>query len=213
MQMDDETLESDLKAVAERKNAQIYEIDPREIVVSEWVRWRCMFGCKGFAKHLGCPPYVPGPSETRALLKEYAKAYIVHFKGIPGMEDIDPKSIPEDWHPFLAQLIRWIGDTVYELEQHAFYAGYYKSLAFAAYPCIYCEECVAEQSEGVVDLSLKRSCRHAEKVRTSMEAVGIDVFATVRRLSLPIEVIPCENNAYGKITHTDLNSYGLLLVY
>ena len=213
MQMDDKTLESELKSLAERKNAQIYEIDPREIVVSEWVRWRCVFGCKGFAKHLGCPPYVPGPSETRALLKEYAKAYIVHFKGIPGMEDIDPKSIPEDWHPFLAQLIRWIGDTVYELEQHAFYAGYYKSLAFAAYPCIYCEECVAEQSEGAVDLSLKRNCRHAEKVRTSMEAVGIDVFATVRKLNLPIEVIPCENNAYGKITHTNLNSYGLLLVY
>ena len=213
MHMDDKTLENELKALAKKNNAQIYEIDPREIVVSEWVRWRCVFGCKGFAKHLGCPPYVPGPSETRALLKEYSKAYIVHFKGIPGMEDIDPTSIPEDWHPFLERLIRWIGDTVYELEQHAFYRGYYKSLAFAAYPCIYCEECVAEQSEGVVDLSLKRNCRHAEKVRTSMEAVGVDVFATVRKLNLPIEVIPCENNAYGKITHTDLNSYGLLLVY
>lgn len=73
--------------------------------------------------------YVPGPSETRELLKEYAKAYVVHLKGIPGMENIDPKSIPEDWHPFLKGLISWIGDTVYELEQHAFYAGYYKSLA------------------------------------------------------------------------------------
>ena len=211
--MDDETLESELTALAEGRNAHIYAIDPREIVVSEWVRWRCMFGCKGFAKHLGCPPYVPSPSETRALLKEYTKAYIVHFEGIPGMEDVDPKSIPDDWHPFLGGLIRWIGDTVYDLEQHAFYRGYYKSLAFAAYPCIYCEECVAEQSEGVVDLSLKRNCRHAEKVRTSLEAVGVDVFATVRKLNLPIEVIPCENNEYGKITRTDLNSYGLLLVY
>ena len=67
---------------------------------------------------------------------------------------------------------------------------------------------MAEQSEGAVDLSLKRNCRHAEKVRTSMEAVGVDVFATVRKLSLPIEVIPCENNAYGKITHTDLTRMG-----
>jgi len=213
MHMDDKTLENELKALAKKNDAQIYEIDPREIVVSEWVRWRCKFGCKGFAKHLGCPPYVPGPSETRDLLKEYSKAYIVHFKGIPGMEDIDPKNIPEDWHLFLKGLIRWIGDTVYELEQHAFYQGYYKSLAFAAYPCIYCDECVAEQSEGVVDLSLKRACRHAERVRTSMEAVGVDVFATVRKLGLPIEVIPCEGNVYGMITHTNLNSYGLLLVY
>jgi predicted metal-binding protein len=100
------------------------------------------------------------------------------------MEDIDPKSIPEDWHSFLEGLIRWIGDTAYELEQHSFYQGYYKSLAFAAYPYIYCDECVPEQSEGVVNLSLKRACRHAEKVRTSMEAVGVDVSAIVRKLGL-----------------------------
>ena len=64
-----------------------------------------------------------------------------------------------------------------------------------------------------MDLSLKRACRHAERVRTSMEAVGVDVFATVRKLDLPIKVIPCEGNVYGMITHTNLNSYGLLLVY
>jgi hypothetical protein len=46
-----------------------------------------------------------------------------------------------------------------------------------------------------------------------MEAVGVDVFATVRKLDLPIKVIPCEGNVYGMITHTNLNSYGLLLVY
>jgi predicted metal-binding protein len=213
MEIDDETLENELTDLAKKNNAEIYSIDPREIVVSDWVRWKCKFGCKGFAKHLGCPPYVPGPSETRELLKEYKKCYIVHFKGIPGMEDVDPKSIPEDWHPFLKGLIQWIGDTMYDLEQHAFYRGYYKSLAFAAYPCIYCEECIAEQSKGVVDLSLKRDCRHAEKVRTSMEAVGVDVFATVRKINLPIDVIPCEENVYGRITHTNINSYGLLLLY
>jgi predicted metal-binding protein len=129
------------------------------------------------------------------------------------MEDIDSKSIPEDWHPFLKGLICWIGETVYELEQHAFYQGYYKSLAFAAYPCIYCDECVAEQSEGVVDLSLKRTCRDAERVRTSMEAVGVDVFATVRKLDLPKEVVLCIGNVYGVIIQTNLNSCGSLLVY
>ena len=46
-----------------------------------------------------------------------------------------------------------------------------------------------------------------------MEAVGVDVFETVRKIGLPIEVIPCEGNVYGMITHTNLNSYGLLLVY
>ena len=160
--MDDKTLENELKALARKNNAQIYEINPREIMVREWVRWRCKFGCKGFAKHLGCPPYVPGPSETRDLLKEYTKAYIVHFKGIPGMEDIDPKIIPEDWHPFLKGLIRWIGDTVYELEQHAFYAGYYKSLAFAAYPCITATSVLLSSQRA---LQISRSSGHVGTLR------------------------------------------------
>ncbi len=187
-------------------------IHPSEIEVRDWVRWKCQFGCKGFAKHLSCPPYVPGPSETRSLLQEYEAAYVVHFEGIPGMESIDPASIPENWHPLLQDLILWIGRTVYALEQYAFYHGFYKALAFAAYPCAYCEECVAEVSHGIADLSLKRNCPHAEWVRTSMEAVGIDVFATVSKLGLPIDVVPCENYEYGKIQHTHLNSYGLLLL-
>lgn len=77
----------------------------------------------------------------------------------------------------------------------------------------YCDECIAERSEGIADISLKQACKHAERVRTSMEVVGVDVFETVRKIGLPIEVIPCEGNVYGMITHSKLNSYGLLLVY
>jgi|GEM_PF-4546653 len=36
--MDDKTLENDLWALAKKNNATIYEIDPREIVVSGWAR-------------------------------------------------------------------------------------------------------------------------------------------------------------------------------
>lgn len=211
--MDDISLDKELRELALKNRAEIHPIDPGDIVISEWVRWKCMFGCKGYGKHLSCPPYVPGPEATRKLLKEYKKAYLIHFKGIPGMESIDPDEIPENWHPFLTRLILWVHNTAYELEQHAFYQGYYKALAFAAYPCLFCEDCVAEQSKGVVDVSLKRDCRHAEKVRTSMEAAGIDVFETVRKQGLPIEVIPCKDNKYGRIMHTRLDTYGLLLVY
>jgi len=211
--MDDHKLEKELREIAAGHNASLHAIEPREIVVSEWVRWKCQFGCKGYAKHLSCPPYVPGPEDTRRLLAEYKRAYIIHFPGMPGLEKADLDHMPVDWHPFLKGLILWIHDTVYEIEQHAFYRGFYKALGFAAYPCIYCEDCVSEQLQGVVDKSVKRECRHGEKVRTSMEAAGIDVFATVRKLNLPINVVPCKANEYGMITTTDINSYGLLLVY
>jgi len=46
-----------------------------------------------------------------------------------------------------------------------------------------------------------------------METVGVDVFETVRKIGLPIEVISCERNVYGMITNSNLNSYRLLLVY
>jgi predicted metal-binding protein len=205
-------IENELKKLAKQNRAELSFIHPADIEVRNWVRWKCQFGCKGYGKHLSCPPYVPGPSETRALLQEYERAYIVHFSGIPGMPTIDPKNIPENWHPFLRELILWIAETMYTLEQHAFYGGYYKALAFAAYPCAYCEDCVAEESTGIVDVSLKRDCRHAERVRTSMEAAGIDVYATVSKVGLPIDVIPCEDNVYGKIQHAKINSYGLLLL-
>lgn len=205
-------LERDLKALAERSGAGIRPVVTGDIVVADWVRWKCRFGCKGYGRHLSCPPYVPGPEETRRLLGEYEKGFIVHFHGIPGVRTIDPALVPANWHAFLSGLILWIHDTVYALEQHAFYAGYYKALAFGAYPCYYCEDCVAEQAKGVVDLSMLRDCRHAEKARTSMEAVGIDVFATARGLGLPIDVIPCAGNEYGKFTHPGFDSYGLLLV-
>jgi predicted metal-binding protein len=211
--MDDKKLEIELRAMAKKNKAELYPVDPEDIVVSEWVRWKCMFGCKGYGKHLSCPPYVPGPEQTRKLLKEYKKAYLIHFKGIPGMKEVDPDKVPANWHLFLADLIHWIHEATYRLEQHAFYEGYYKALGFGAYPCLFCEDCVAEQTRGPVDISIKRECRHAEKVRTSMEAVGIDVFATVRKQGLPIEVVPCKGEEYGKFMHPRFDSYGLLLVY
>ncbi len=210
--MDPGKLEKELKALAKKNMAEIHPVSPGDIVVGEWVRWKCMFGCKGYGRHLSCPPYVPGPEDTRKLLKEYQKAYLIHFKGIPGMKELDPDKVPANWHAFLSGLILWIHNTVYELEQHAFYSGYYRALAFGAYPCYFCEDCVAEEATGPVNLSFKRDCRHAEKVRTSMEAVGIDVFATVRNLGLPIEVIPCKGNEYGKFMHPRFDSYGLLLI-
>ena len=211
--MDDETLEIELREISVRTQVELCPINVREIIVNEWVSWKCKFGCKNFAKHFCCPPYVPRPSETRALLREYQKAFIVHFRGIPGMEEVKLQKVPDQVPLFRKGLALWIHDTMYELEQHAFYRGYYKSLAFSSYPCTYCKECVLEAEGRVADLSLKRDCRHSEKVRPSMEAVGIDVFATVRKLNLPIDVIPCEDNVHGRITTSNINSYGLLLLF
>jgi predicted metal-binding protein len=43
-------------------------IPVKSIVVAEWVRLKCQFGCDGYGQSLTCPPYSPTPEETRRVL-------------------------------------------------------------------------------------------------------------------------------------------------
>jgi len=79
---------------------------------------------------------------------------------------------------------------VTQLEREIFLTGFYKALGFGAGPCSLCGECPPE------------GCRHRDRARPSMEACGIDVYATVRSAGLPIEVVKdrsCAQNYYGLI--------------
>jgi predicted metal-binding protein len=79
---------------------------------------------------------------------------------------------------------------VSELEREIFLNGFYKALGFGAGPCRLCEKCSP------------KGCIHPEKARPSMEACGIDVYATVRANGYPINVLTdrsAERNYYGLI--------------
>ncbi|HQN91586.1 MAG TPA: DUF2284 domain-containing protein, partial [Methanoculleus sp.] len=179
-----------------------------------WVRFKCRYGCKGYGKHMSCPPYAPAPAETRQMIGEYSTGLLLKFEGIPGHPDLKPEEIPLDFHPFLRDLILWVNSTVHFLEKTAFYDDFPKAFGFGGYPCIYCEHlhCVAEEGEGVVDESIRRLCRHMDLVRPSMEAAGIDVFSTARRAGWDIHIVPCRNLEYGKIEHGNIRSVGLVLI-
>ena len=203
-----------LKSLAQKKGATAKEISSDDIVVSQWVRFKCRYGCKGYGKHLGCPPYAPSPDDTRRMVDEYSIGLLLWFEGVPGHGEFGPEDIPDDFHPWYADLIRWVNGTVHEIEKTAFYDGFYKAFGFGGYPCIWCEHqhCVAEEAEGVVDESFRRKCRHMDLVRPSMEAAGIDVFATARKIGWELNTIPCKNGEYGKIIHSRIHSVGLVLI-
>ncbi|HUT26781.1 MAG TPA: DUF2284 domain-containing protein [Methanomassiliicoccales archaeon] len=198
--------------IARRHGAVAAPLSAHEVVVADWVRFKCRYGCKGYAKHLSCPPYAPDPEETRGMLAEYDHALLLRFDGIPGRENARPEDVPEDFHPWYRDLILWVNKTVHLLEKTAFYDGYYKAFGFGAYPCIYCEHCVAEESEGSVDESVRRKCRHMDLVRPSMEAAGMDVFATARKVGWSLSTIPCQDMQYGKVIRLDIRSVGLVLL-
>lgn len=79
---------------------------------------------------------------------------------------------------------------VIELEREIFLAGFYKAFGFGAGPCRLCRQCHPE------------ACVKRGQARPSMEACGIDVYATVRANGYPIEVVrdrSCAENYYGLI--------------
>jgi predicted metal-binding protein len=183
MNKDLESLLSELKVVHE----DLRLIPTEMIVVSDWVRLKCRYGCSNYGNHLGCPPFTPTPSETRAVLSAYRNAVLVRFEAKP-----DPKLSTKHAGRALSNSVIKMQKTVAELERTAFLAGYYKAFGMNAMPCTLCDTCVIEEMQkndhAVFDLdSIK--CRNKEIMRPSMEACGIDVFKTLQNAGFKPRVL------------------------
>ena len=154
------------------------------IKTAEWVQLKCRYGCKAYGKRLSCPPYSPTPEETEKILSDYEDAVLVEFVGLPKETTVDPRRIRHH----LKDLILQVEDAIFNLERHAFLSGCYKAFGFGAYPCSLCETCILEG--GNIDFhTAKRLCRHPARLRPSMEASGIDVYATVRAAGFELAVV------------------------
>jgi predicted metal-binding protein len=94
-------------------------ISTDKVVVANWVRLKCQYGCGGWGKALTCPPYSPTPQQMVEILREYKSAILVHKKG--------------SWSD--------IRENMAELERDAFLAGYYKAFSLPSGPCRLCEKC------------------------------------------------------------------------
>lgn len=174
MDKDMESILSELKAVHE----DLRPIPTEIIVVSDWVRLKCRYGCENYGNHLSCPPFTPKPPETRAVLSEYRNAVLARFEAKP-----DPKLVPKNAIRALSNSTVKMQKTVAELEKTAFLAGCYKAFGMNAMPCALCETCVIEEmqkkDQAVFDLDSVK-CKNKEIMRPSMEACGIDVFKTLK---------------------------------
>lgn len=97
-----------------------------------------------------------------AMTPEEFRALLADYSQAIMVQDMPPG---RDFH-------RWL----LELEQEASQAGFHKALAFGAGPCTLCKAC---PPSGL--------CRYPEQVRPSMEACGIDVYATARNAGFYVE--------------------------
>ena len=97
----------------------------------------------------------------------------------------------------LALLVHFGGDVrvtkaIATIEREVFLLNYYKAISFGAGPCGFCKDCSLTE------------CKIPKLARPSMEACGIDVYATARNNNFPIHVLTNKDQSE--------NCYALLLI-
>ncbi len=157
-------------------------MNAKDIEVAQWVRFRCIFGCPAYGKRGTCPPHVPSIKECRRMIAEYDTAAVFHLeKKLDDLKDRGPWA-----RDMMSKLI--------EVERRVFLSGYYKALLISFDSCRMCDACAVNREE----------CKNPRMARPGADALGIDVFATVRRLGYPIQVL--------KDYDEPMNRYAFLLV-
>ncbi len=157
-------------------------IDPGKIVVSQWVRMKCMFGCGEYGRTAACPPNTPGVAECKRFFREYSKAVIFHFeKKVRKPED----RFAWTWKMNLKLL---------KLEKEVFLSGQERAFLLFMDSCNICAECTAR----------RESCKEPRMARPTADALAVDVYSTVRRVGYPIQVL----SDYSET----MNRYAFLLI-
>jgi predicted metal-binding protein len=157
-------------------------IQPKDIVVGQWVRMKCLFGCPGYGKTATCPPNVPSVSDCRRFFNEYGTAVILHFEKM-----VDK---PEDRHVWS----REVNKELLKLERAIFLSGYLKAFLLFMDSCSLCADCSG----------IREECKNSKSARPSPESLAIDVFSTVKQYGYPIEVL----SEYSQT----MNRYAFLLI-
>jgi predicted metal-binding protein len=173
-----DVLEEELRGMALESGASdIKFIQPARIVTAHWVRLKCQFGCKNYGTRYTCPPNSPSPEDTRKVLDEYSKAFLIKYEGFLGFDEYPPKDLDKT----MTSLSLHVCKAAYGMERHAFLSGYYKAFSYGAHRCRLCDICdVMEESKG---------CRYPQEARPSLESAGIDVFKTSENAGMRTEVV------------------------
>ena len=157
-------------------------IKPGDIVVAEWVRMKCLFGCGEYGRKACCPPNVPSVAECRQFFNDYKVGVVFHFA----------RSVakPQERHAWS----RGVNQGLSRLEREIFLAGYHKVFLLFMDSCTLCAACPGGRGE----------CRKPADARPSPESLAVDVYSTVRRYGFPIQVLADYSET--------MNRYAFLLV-
>jgi predicted metal-binding protein len=157
-------------------------INAADIVVAQWVRVKCMFGCWEYGQSATCPPNVPSVEECERFFREYEDAVLFHF----------PKTVPDPQERY--EWSKQVDLDLVQVEREVFLAGYRKAFLLAMGSCSLCAECTKERD----------TCKNMKSARPTAEAFAVDLFATVQKYGYPIKVV----EDYDE----EMNRYAILLI-
>ena len=112
------------------------------------------------------PPNVPSVSECERFFQEYCDAVIFRFE--------KAVSRPEDRHVWSKK----VNIKLAALERDVFLAGFERAFLLYMDSCCICADCEVT----------REACKQPRTARPSPEALGVDVYSTVRQFGFPIEV-------------------------
>ena len=178
------------KIVAEAKRLGATEarlISPSEVVVDDRVRLKCLVPlCSAYGRNLMCPPKLPSVDEFRKALSSFRRGIILQVESDLDSSDKAGKTLTKDVCEEIelrTGSMRWqteLHKIVSQIETFAFKEGFHLATGFVGGECVLCDRCVAMDGSN--------ECRRPFEARPSMEAMGIDVVETCRRVGLPLKL-------------------------
>lgn len=179
---DSNTHENLAKFFNEHGFADFKWIQPEALVIAQWVRMKCMFGCRHYGGNASCPPNVPSVAECERFFGEYSDIAIFHFE-----KKMDN---PDDRHAWSKE----VNSQLLKLERDVFLSGYHKAFLLFMDSCSLCAQCTEERND----------CKQPKLSRPTPEGMGMDVYTTVRNAGYFIQVCPDYS--------ATMNRYAFLLV-
>ncbi|MGC9030644.1 MAG: DUF2284 domain-containing protein [Desulfomonilaceae bacterium] len=177
---------SEIKQIAQELGfEEIYFLRASEIVIARWVGLKCQYGCTNYGTNWCCPPASPDLEAMRELVSEYTIATLLirrHKNDQFYRNSAEKRRL---------QVQQW--KAVVTLERKLFLNGYYKAFGFPPETCALCKKC-----------AYPGRCKFPNEKRPALEACGIDVFQTIKRIGKSFE--PATN------VHDTYNSYSLILL-